>query len=334
MTLVPMPISARRLATLAVALIVPLAVLALIASGEADAKEARFSQRAYLTQNATNGHTVWIAAHRKGGKGYVSILADSLEMDAARYTVRGKVNNKRISADFGAFGKVNIKLRQIGRARTYSSLGCKKFGKAKLTSRSFRATGTIRFRGEDDYTTFYETAGKGRMEKAWDFGRDDLNGAARRCFEDYDNLKPKLKDGFVELRVDGPIDPEADPRGGRFALSVVRQASFYGTTEVGINIFDSVGKVDITRFAWLEMRSGAFSFDKFLDNGTFRGGENVSGTGLFSRAGTPDQWTGDLTANMPGRPDIPLVGPGAVAKLRPALRYGPSVELFPSEEDW
>lgn len=310
------------------------AVFMMIGPAPAGAKQITYSQYAFLTANATNDHTLWVGAERKGGKGYVSIFVDRFDGGGAQYTVLGTVTDRRISGDFGSFGKVNIRLKPRGRVYKHTVRGCKRYGKATSKYRDFRGTGVVRFGGEDGYTQFRETAGsgKGRTVKNWDMSKSVNSAAMVRCFSD--SLGPKLRpqDGYVELFAEGDVDTSVDPRGGQFALSAVRASSLYSFTEIGVNVFEVNGAVSITRFGDLEGRAGLFAFDRLLDNATLLGTDLMSGTGTFVRDNGPATWTGDLAISLPGRADIPLTGPDTAVLLRPARYYNPTVPTMPGED--
>lgn len=74
--------------------------------------------------------------------------------------------------------------------------------------------------------------------------------------------------------------------------------------------------------------AGALRFDPALEHASFIGGGLFSGTATYTSTSPPrgthpghGTWSGNLTVDYPGRPDVPLAGPGFPAAIIHAERF-------------
>jgi hypothetical protein len=76
---------------------------------------------------------------------------------------------------------------------------------------------------------------------------------------------------------------------------------------------DSIGRVFVFRFAFLQPGPGAFTFAPDLSSAHLDLPPPFTGAANFA---SPRSFTGSLTVSFPGAPDVPLAGPKAKATLK------------------
>src|SRR5690349_11560496 len=113
----------------------------LVCAGEAQGRQLT----AYAGGNASNGYD-WTLYAKKGPRGDRVELSLGRQSQVAVYTDTrpAKVNRKRISADFGELGRVDLRFAKKAKSG-FTLPGC------KVSDRYGRFRGLIRFTGESGY---------------------------------------------------------------------------------------------------------------------------------------------------------------------------------------
>lgn len=218
-----------------------------------------------------------------GGSGtFVGITAHKDSHAYSSYDVAGKSTAKTLKADFGEFGKVDLTFHQ--KHSTNPPLpGPKCHGKYKRTSGIWK--GTIKFKGENDYTKLSATSAE---------GNHTMNGV--RCPGGGRTHK------HVHLL--------AQASNGMFQADVRKKAGERPTFSAFLS--SASGAVSIFRTASVNGPPSKFSYNGGYTHATVKPPAPFSGTGTFD---SPSSWTGSLTVDLPGAPNTVIAGPGWSASL-------------------
>jgi hypothetical protein len=246
----------------------------------------------------SHGYRIGIEASRvlhSHKRGRISIYT-SKGRRGAFYSATGKVTHKRLSADFGEFGRIDLRFqpRHHGTRRSASKRASPAAGdgygpicEVVLNSRSGRFKGTIRFRGEAGYTTIRAHRDRGTV------------GAGKRSCQsgdggDLHGTELHARSGSLEFE----------------AVSYRRApAPFFIATQT-----DSVGPVQVQRFATEPGKRSDFSFDAGLMSAHVEPPTApFSGSADFT---APHRWAGSLSVAFPGVPRVPMTGTGFRANLK------------------
>jgi hypothetical protein len=272
-----------------VGLLVACAVaIALAPTGSAVAKGGQSGGPiAFFFLKGSEGYEVFVAA-----AGNQVALETKRKRVAAAYMVRGKVTANRVDARFGNLGRIAVEFHSItGRG------GSDRCRRSPLEFGFFR--GTIRFRGEDGYTEVDAPSTIGLL----------LNPKPRRC-----GRRSKAATSALPVReLDTHLTAISKRKGAVTALELSRKR---GASWLGL---------EATR----QERRGKMKI--FRQSSTVVGGENAfiaSGPGVrppfaFVAAPKPftgsavfdasapagSQWTGTLSAWLPGAGKVGLTGP-------------------------
>lgn len=324
---------------LAAVFVFALAIIALPA--HADAKPTGYGLVYF--EKASSRYTISLVAIDAGKKGKDSvrvILADEggdYHSAFATYIAPARVSSRRIRADLGSLGKVDLRMRPYGKpkVRRLSLCGANKNRKVKAVMGEHRVKGVFRFKGEAGWIKYRKSQSKFQAKRSWHSNSMAAPMSLWKCYVgelDPDAPDPVTpEDGYVELKVEGLLDEAIDPRGGQLALSAIRQAGPSSYLDIGVDVHESRPGLQVRRSAQIETSPGAFRFDRNLDNGELIGRRLMSGTGVFTRDGDATDWTGDLVVNLPGRPNIPLTGSGISAELRPSPFMYQQLGGFPND---
>jgi hypothetical protein len=233
---------------------------------------------------------------------------------AALYAVHGRANGHRIEANFGKLGKVSVHFQPSSQnpEEHGAERGCK--GKPTTVQRG-RFVGTIRFEGEEGFSTVNASSAKGTIKttpkRVCDIGArpgtpptrraalDDLAGRKGSALIDRDFLAANVhhnRSVFLWM----------------INTSSQREAALSGFTVGEAAVTEARGRIKIARSAQIET-------DKSPVEASPIGAKTVTasiaipgfqGTGSFSEApGSPPSWTGDLSVELPGGGSVPLTGP-------------------------
>lgn len=244
----------------------------------------------------SNGYSLFVfgAPAHKGQPATVGIFVLG-KRSGAIYEVPATVTKTSMQASFGAPGEIAVTFHPSGQAkRVRPSCGGKSFA---FDSGSYE--GTIRFNGEEGFTSVEATSAKG-----------DLGFLINI-------LCPGISGGSG-----GPFLPGAElnayvgaSRQGAHVKVVKNQPSAAAHYEAEVSEVHE--GVSIGRFANVVEPAGTFVFDSKVKTATLHPSAPFSGTGRFNRAAPPaNRWSGDLTVDLPGRAAVKLNGDGDRATLR------------------
>jgi len=202
----------------------------------------------------------------------------------AEYVVPGTGTAKRIKANFGKLGKVNVTFKKKGKARKYRPKGCT--GKpAKLQPGVW--LGTIRFKGENGYTKVSKKKARGHVVKGGSLSCSESDPGSTRptvwLWADKDRPQGDLTFEAFKLR----DNPSAKPQ-------------FRATS------FERSGKVKVVRTVSLRGKPGQFTFGLSPFSGTVTPPSPFKGTGTYSGGA----WSGNLRVRFPGTSAVALTGSG------------------------
>jgi hypothetical protein len=252
--------------------------------------QAEFSLRA-------DGYSVSVE-----GSGRQVVLRVERGFVAAAYVTQGRASPGGIRARFGHLGLVSVRFEPIGRGRRVRPpRRCE--GRPAIV-RSGVFTGTIRFRGEEDYISIDSRRAKGRSSTLprWRCkGRKSAGASARP-------KRPKFEE--AELLATTPRERVTF---GASGLRIKGGPSLIFFTASSV---ERRGSVKIVRFAIAISDKGrTFFFKEAPRSAKVQPPKPFHGSAAFGREpdGTPT-WTGDLSVSLPGA-TIDLTGPQFEAKL-------------------
>jgi hypothetical protein len=296
-------VSSCRSAVTGLALILSAVVLGLPA-----AASARNGFDLYLQIPADHGYTVSF-----GGYDATAMIAASRSLRQPRryavsstYVARGRVSPTSIEADFGAFGHASMRFRPSGQVtRTKPRRHC--LGPDHYTIRSGVFVGSVRFRGEDGYTSATAHRIKGKA----------VTPAQLVCFGSLESL-------LREYGLGGGVPEKKKPKVTRLFAhwrEAVAATYFEASRKRDVARFQAAtertgGKLAIYRSAYVKAPAPAFGASLALSKASTQPPAPFSGSGTFQHGPQGAKlWTGSLAVSFPGEPDVPLTGPQFDAQL-------------------
>lgn len=252
----------------------------------------------------------------KGGR-IISITADNgqhvlLKVDrrssTIEYSTKGRVSSRRIKADFGALGRIDVKLDLV------------RFGPGVL--RRERCKGHDPIEGIGTYRGTIEFSQEGGVpEVSVTRGRAYFERRFRQICK---RQRPRYKPGPLSKRKieEGQLTVRGKEEGRTVRLDATIYAFRRHPAQSGgtlrATIYERRGGVRIARW-----RSEAFeeSFvmskrDTKPETVKVELSEPFAGRALYSRSpGSSPSWIGDLSVDLPGAEGIALTGPGFSAAL-------------------
>lgn len=260
------------------ALIASLALVASPASAPATARP--IPPHARFELKASDG---WTASVETGeGRARLTFVKRGSVKQAVQYSVRAKTTAGGFTARFGSLGGVSVKFTP---ARPGGNRGVFK--------------GAIRFRGEDGYVELNARRANGAM----------IGGPRRPLRRGAGGPAEASADRVLGVLVAGA--PES---------SLVAIASHPNERELpafAAATREQHGGMEIARQVAVSGTPDNFVFEDNLSTATIQPPAPFAGSAAFTR--NPDgsgSWSGDLTVDLPGRADLPLVGPEFKAVFR------------------
>jgi len=241
-------------------------------------------------------------AEHDDGHGVVSVLmVASHPRRIAYYATRGYVTDTRLKARFRGLGRIDLRLRRSGRkGRLHAPAPC------NGTTESFdKATyrGRFRFRGEEGFAA----AGAHRIAvnpQPW------INLACSYHFEvQTENLEPSAAGALLSASM---------KRRRRMEIELtVAKSRPAGRTLATARTAERKHGIAIERQVQFVTDAPAFTYDAALSTATVELPAPFAGSAAYDR-GAARQWTGDLTVDLPGRPNVSLTRPDLRTTLIPA----------------
>lgn len=282
-----------------VAFVVLIAAAALVPAGAA-ALDSDLKHAYAFRVAAGNGYSIigFAASQSADGRGEV-VLFVARGNAYATYTAPATLTATKIEADLGRLGKISLDVTPSGNERTVQA-PCGEPKKFAFEPWSYR--GIFEFQGEQgyteataiprDYTPFFSRlicSGVGSGE----VGGAGLPGA---------RLRLRSRQGASGFSLQANKNRPA------------------ARVRFEVETHEKHGKISISRGVSLWTGAGAFSYDPLLRTATLNPPAPFSGQATFRREATAaNRWTGNLTVDLPGRSDVPLVG--ARATLTRACRH-------------
>lgn len=303
--------------------------LALIGAAEASSKKGLLSFprpiMASFTLRGTNGYRISVS-HTYGphaSRNSVTILV-SRGNTLSQYSGNGKVSSNSIDASFGNLGYISVKFRQSGRViRVPEAPRCELKGLFIPSTESARLgtfVGTFRFQGEGDYTEASGHRMKGGIGQWGALPRQHLNIVCLHSIK-----QGKLEPDAVSLQALTPRNTSNSPKSESFIViprfthnSISANHSRLkvdGYNVLGVTTEESDG-LHIFRLAQARIPRSDFLFNGSLSSATISPPAPFSGTGSFQRkASGSTEWTGSLSASLPGIGAVSLAGPSFQSHL-------------------
>ena len=235
-------------------------------------------------------HSVYVVAQDRAGR--------------AIYHVAASFRDDRIHANLGRFGRVALAWHPNGRVGT-RILRCPEFH-TRLYMAEGSYVGSFEFKGEHGFTAARTRRVSGNTGWFAHLGCSVTvsegfpgSGVLLEAFK-YSGREPKGSYRALSLVQNKPgeripVFAQEGERRGR--ISIARQASAYGRPRI-------------------------FSVEESLDSATLSPPPPFAGSASFERVekGKPGRWTGDLTVDFPGDPEVPLAGKNFGARLMHGFR--------------
>lgn len=244
----------------------------------------------------SNGYSLFVfgvPAH-KGQPANVAIFVLG-KRDGAFYDAPATVTETSMRANFGVLGEIAVTFQPTGRAkRVRPSCGGKSFA---FDSGSYE--GTIRFNGEEGFTSAEATSAKGDVGFLIDILCPGVSGES----------------GSGSGVPGAELSAYAGPSRQSAHVKVVKNRPS-ARAHYEAEVSELHEGVSISRFASAVEPAGTFVFDSKVQTATLHPSAPFSGTGRFNRAAKPaNRWSGDLTVDLPGRAGVELTGGGDRARL-------------------
>ncbi len=227
----------------------------------------------------------------------------------ANYAVPGHVSSDRIEANLGRLGRVSVRFHAAGE-RTGGSppSGCAGAGRSIHQVGTF--SGTIRFRGEEGFTSVSATRAKGSLSRrcATEAGASKAGASNPTRSELFETILVAAartdrrlisvdSEGFSDLLPNGEIrNPDN--------LVVSHLEEDRGRISIDRSAIVEAKPVEVTPLGATPVTASLTLPRPFGGTATYR-----------EEPGGPPSWTGDLTVDLPGASDVPLTGPSFASIL-------------------
>jgi hypothetical protein len=247
-------------------------------------------------------HGYRLAVGGKGATAFISAGQPGATLRSGKawstYIARGRVSPTAIRASFGELGKVAMRFRPSGRViHSKPRRHCR--GANRYTIRLGVFVGSVRFRGEGDYTSARAHRVKGKVVTPPSLHcanlpvgtghRDDARTTPRHRRLPRTTLFAHWRSGVAAMY----FVAVADRAKTRYLAAIQR-------TE---------GALAIYRTAFRVAPPSTFASDSALSFATVNPLAPFSGSGSLRRGSDGSRiWSGSLAVSFPGEPDVPLTG--------------------------
>jgi hypothetical protein len=272
--------------------------LCLLAPASASAAEEDEGAIAAFRLKASNGYRVFVLASRPPGKakGRLLMIVGS-KRGGVLYGTGATVEETGIHADLGELGRIDLEYVSL-KGREKHSCGPDDEG-GYVRRGEFR--GVFELHGEEGYTEARATrvpAGEGVL----------LSLLCSKSVAFGDSTGP----GLPGARLNATLR-----RGKNSALAFeIKKNRPAAPTAFSVSVRERRGKIQIKRVLEGTLGAGAFLYDPRLRLAMVSPPAPFDGSATFRRGSAPSKrWTGDLTVDLPGRSDTPLVEPGLRLRL-------------------
>jgi hypothetical protein len=203
------------------------------------------------------------------------------------YSTPAIVSPTTIDADLGTLGRISVTRVSTGRTKMVH-WGCKPGSMRRVEAERYE--GTIEFHGEEGFAEASATSAPFVYPKI--------------CVRTVKGIPDKGQPG-AHLDVEKRL-----PERYRVGFDAIQSRAGAGTA-VSVEVEERRGEMGIFRSTWTWASTSALRYDRSLHTATVWPPAPFAGHGSFhSNSHGPDQWTGNLTVDLPGRSEVPLAGPG------------------------
>jgi hypothetical protein len=214
------------------------------------------------------------------------------DQEVSEYAVNGSTSRDAIRADFRAFGEISVQFVPSGKVRERNlKLPPHCDGPKKIVRREGTFVGTIKFTGENDYTSVVATEAAGSVGTPLEFFC--VKGGPVTSPGSHQRIPTVLSAGMSSGRLG-------------FEAALLRR----GRVEFSAGETSEVEGVSILRLVTKSDRSSRFRFDRDYRTATVAPPAPFSGAATFKRGsrGSKSTWSGSLSVSFPGKSDVPLTG--------------------------
>jgi hypothetical protein len=294
-------------------------VLALLLPGIAQGEEEPAQLLTSFGLRASNGYLLGglafheedegVAPDEEDEEGLFLFLMSPKRHAMVTYATPAMVSDTAIEADLGELGRISVTRVQTGRTKMVKICGRRRKREVAVE----RYEGTIEFHGEEGFTDVSATSAP--LERTpLCFSHDGNEGDGKHP----DKSLPGAR-----------LDVEKY-RGHQYRLEFDAVKKRPGArTKVSVEVEEQRGEIGIHRATSLLAAPGALHFSRDLHTATVRPPAPFAGHGSFDGdARGAGRWTGNLTVDLPGHSDVPVIGPGFTASLEhPSPQQPPTVAL-------
>lgn len=261
-----------------------------------------------------------ILAIQKAGSYTISVSADGQQRvrltierpsSAIEYSTRGRVDSQRIAANFGALGRIDVRLHLVRQPSDPPRKGRCKGGAPLYKNGIYR--GIIELAHQPSVPKVSVSRGQAYLERR--FRRVCKRRRSQSKPDRYPSLTRKEEEGVLALHGKGE---GRTVRLWATIFALTRRPAYSGGT-FGVVANERREGVRITRTT-----GGYFFHNSFVMSRRDTNPETVeveppkpfAGRALYShRPGSPPSWTGDLGVDLPGIDRMSLTGPSFGATL-------------------
>jgi hypothetical protein len=276
--------------------VVAAAVLALclLVPATASAAEEDEGAIAAFQLKASNGYRVFVLASRPPGKAKGRmVMFVGKRGGTVIYGTSATVEETGIRADLGELGRIDLEYVPLKGKEKYS---CGSEGEVSYLRRG-EYRGIFDLHGEEGYTEARTTRLSADESLLFDLV----------CGEIVVSFGDSTGPGLPGARLNAALR-----QGGDSALTFeIKKNRPAAPAAFSVSVRERRGKVQIKREIDGLVGAGGFRYDPRLRTATVSPPAPFDGSATFRReAPRRNRWTGDLTVDLPGRSDTPLIDPG------------------------
>jgi hypothetical protein len=247
---------------------------------------------------ASNGYDLvgLVVTSPEGDEGEIALYLTARDRHGgALYEAPATVTPTTVDADLGRLGRISVRRVRTGGTRTIRR-GCKPGEKERV--RAERYEGTIEFHGEEGFADATASSAPLEHPNLCSAGQGEIGRGS----------PPKSLPG-ARLDVE-----KRRPEEYRLEFDALQKKPG-GKTGVAVEVEEARGEMTIARYTWTWARPDALRYDRELRSATVKPPAPFAGAAHFRTEGDRGRWTGNLTADLPGRANVPITGPGFDATL-------------------
>jgi hypothetical protein len=293
----------RTLIRAALSVLATAVLVALVAPSAASAARVRQAS-VNATIPGSNGYRIHVNSFR-----HRVFIDATLDRSGAVYSAKGTVTAKRLGADLGQFGHIDMTFEPRGPARE-RDLPPRCRGHYEVQRGVYR--GTLSFQGEAGFTSAETEQLPGRV----------VTGNVR-C----DDRKPPDPDSVETVHgTNATFLDVANTRSSYGTYFSVHRKDGAKRAFFNASVSERLGRIDVSRYAHASAPKAAFSFNLRRFSATVQPPWPFAGQGRLGRGpGGVPSWSGDLSVTLPGAGTVSLTGPafqaelirGAIVTIRP-----------------